>query len=262
MKKSIALLIMLAMLFLVGCTDKTVNDASTTKESSYLTTAESNANSTENAREESHSTKTATSVEHKTETVEQTKPTVHNDDLSDEPPPVVYFTLESFAEFKQAYNTMSEKEFTEFLYTHGDHYEDIESREKAKEIIEITENTTVPLLDGNKENFYKIAVYLESYDLFQPIIFSETRNVGCTYYNSKTKPQAIRSFKNDGDEAFVKEVVSNGVTAKVYYEYNQYFIEFEVDETQVFGRFIETDNVEQIEADFARLSFAKIGDLI
>lgn len=195
--------------------------------------------------------------------------TENSDDyIEHEPPYMFYFTLENFVEFKNAYETMTEEEFGEFIYETKKYYgnANIHSREDAKRIIEMAESTTVILLDGKTENFQEMDFYVENNYMFQPVIIVDgQRHIGCSYYPPLNEKSETFLYDNVEGAEFIKEVTNGEVTAKVYFYNDEFRAEMRVNGTLIRYRVWTStgvDSIEEFEADFARFEFAKIGDLL
>ena len=182
-------------------------------------------------------------------------------------PPFCYFTLEQLKTYKNACETMSEKEFERFVKNSRNFADsNIDNLETAQTVMKAIEDTTVILLDGEKSNFYEIAYHEKSLYISQPVIMSETKNLVCTYYTNLSEENVKTHHENTEYITYLTDVTANGVTANVYIypngDVDELYAEMFVDGTRITYRVTEEQTIEEFEADFARLQFVKIGDLL
>lgn len=190
-----------------------------------------------------------------------------SDATSKEPPPVCYFTFDQLKVFKNACETMNEDEFSQFIKNSRNLLDgSINNLETAQIALKAIEDTTVILLDGEKSNFYEIAYHEKSLYISQPVIMSETKNLVCTYYTNLSEENVKTHHENTEYITYLTDVSVNGVTANVYIypngDVDEFYAEMFVDGTRISYRVTEEQTIEEFEADFARLEFVKIGDLL
>ena len=190
-----------------------------------------------------------------------------SDTISKEPPPVCYFTLEQLKMYKNACESMTEDEFIRFAKNSRNLLDGSINNLKAAQIaLNAIEDTTVILLDGEKSNFYEIAYHEKSLYISQPVIMSETKNLVCTYYTNLSEENVKTHHENTEYITYLTDVTANGVTANVYLypngDVDELYAEMFIDGTRITYRVTEEQTIEEFEADFARLEFVKIGDLL
>lgn len=190
-----------------------------------------------------------------------------SDTISKEPPYASYFTFEQLKEFKNACETMNDEELKQYINNSRNLWgSSIHNRETALTTLKAIESTTIALLDGNKSNFHEIHYHDNRFYITQPIIMSETKNLVCTYYTNLNEENVKTHHENTEYITYLTDVTANGVTANVYIypnsDVDEFYAEMFVDGTRISYRVTEEQTIEEFEADFARLKFIKIGDLL
>ena len=191
----------------------------------------------------------------------------NKDKPSEEPPYASYFTFKQLKDLKNACETMNDEELNKFITDSRNLWgSSIHNRETALTTLEAIENTTIVLLDGDKSNFYEIHYHDERFYITQPVIMSETKNLVCTYYTNLSEENVKTHHENTEYITYLTDVSANGVTANVYLfpngDVDEFYAEMFVDGTRISYRVTEEQTIEEFEADFARLEFVKIGDLL
>lgn len=181
-------------------------------------------------------------------------------------PQILYLTLEDIIAVETAYNNMGEEEFENFISDYPKHYNmnGIENRSDAKIILDELKETTIILLDGDKNNISEMYFYVGRNEIQQSIIVEGDRRMVCYYYTPQNINGSSSKYSNSSQANLVKEITVNGITAKVSKFANSelFFADISLNDTVICYRVTETQTIEEFEADFARLEFVKISDLL
>ncbi len=181
-------------------------------------------------------------------------------------PQILYLTLEDIIAVETAYNNMKEEEFENFISNYPKHYNmnGIENRSDAKIILDELKETTIILLDGDKNNISEMYFYLGRNEIQQSIIVEGDRRIVCYYYTPQNINGSSSKYSNSNQANLVKEITVNGITAKVSKFPNSelFFADISLNNTVICYRVTEAQTIEEFEADFTRLKFVKIGDLL
>ncbi|MBQ2842376.1 MAG: hypothetical protein IJE72_05020 [Clostridia bacterium] len=274
MKKNIIFPILIALVLLSSCDNYVVDqpkststeqrNTSTSHYEDYSVQEETiTLSKVHNTQENSYNILNTT----KTETSVSTTEKQNKDAANEEPPYASYFTFKQLKEFKNACETMNDEELNQYITDSRNLWgSSIHNRETALSTLDAIENTTIVLLDGDKSNFYEIHYHDERFYITQPVIMSETKNLVCTYYTNLSEENIKTHHENTEYITYFTDVTANGVTANVYISPNgdvdEFYAEMFVDGTRITYRVTEEQTIEEFEADFARLEFVKIGDLL
>lgn len=224
-----------------------INSAIATQNSSELT---NNKNETDTPSSESYMPSVLTSD-------------IHNENSA---PQILFLTLDDIAAVETAYNNMNEKEFNQFISEHPKHYEanGINNRSDAKNVVDELKETTIFLLDENEKNVSEMYFYLERNEIQQPIIIENDKKIICTYYTPQNTQRTNSSLDNNPNAEFLDEFTVNGVLIRIYQIQNNdsHFAELIVNNTSIFCRITNMENVDEIKTCFSRITFVKIGDLL
>lgn len=266
--KKILCVILITVLFLLSACTKAPDAEQTADTTQPESTAEVTAAAEESTEAVKENTQ-AVAIETKTQASATEENMADYISGSEAPPPASRFTLEQLKEYKNAYSTMNDEDFLQFVIKADNLADtDIRSREEGKAMVEAIENTTVVLLDADKTNFRKMNYSELSYTISQPVKMSETRNLVCTYYTDLSEDNYKKVYENSETITYVTDITVNGVTASVYRRSNsvtgvdEFLAELFVDGTRISYRVTEEQTIEEFEADLARLEFVKIGDLL
>lgn len=212
-------------------------------------------------------TTTTTVCEEESTSVEQTED--KNSDTDHEDCPLsFFFTPQTLAEFKHAYETMTEQEFLTFVDETKDVYgiAGINSKEDAKRILDIASSITVVLIDGKPENLREIHMYVDCGMMDTAFLVVEgERHIGFTYESPIGNQDSFPSYDDVENAEFIKEITKGDVTARVFYCRNEYCSEMWVNGTNISTSVWTStgeQTLEEFEADFARFEFAKMSDLM
>ena len=181
-------------------------------------------------------------------------------------PQILFLTLDDIAAVETAFNKMEEDEFNQFISEHPKHYEanGINNRSDAKKVVDELKETTIFLLDGNKKNVSEMYFYLEQNKIQQPVFLENDKKIICTYYTPQNNQRTNSSLDNNPNSEFIDEFTVNGIPIKIYQIQNNtsHFAELIVDNTSIFCRITNMENVDEIKTCFSRITFVKIGDLL
>lgn len=181
-------------------------------------------------------------------------------------PQILFLTLDDIAAVETAYDKMEEDEFTQFISEHPKHYEanGINSRSDAKRVVDELKETTIFLLDGNEKNVSEMYFYLEQNKIQQPVIIENDKKIICTYYTPQNNQRTNSSLVNNPNAEFLDEFTVNGTLIRIYQIQNNdsHFAELIVNNTSIFCRITNMENVDEIKTCFNRITFVKIGDLL
>lgn len=188
---------------------------------------------------------------------------IHNENSA---PQILFLTLDDIAAVETAYDKMEEDEFTQFISEHPKHYEanGINSRSDAKKVVDELKETTIFLLDGNEKNVSEMYFYLEQNKIQQPIFIENDKKIICTYYTPQNNQTTNSSLDNNPNAEFLDEFTVNGILIKIYQIQNNtsHFAELIVNNTSIFCRITNMENINEIKTCFDRITFVKIGDLL
>lgn len=181
-------------------------------------------------------------------------------------PQILFLTLDDIATVEDAYNNMDEEEFKDFISEHPKHYEanGITNRSDAKKVIDELKETTVILLDGDTKNVSEMYFYLERNEIQQSVSVENEKRIICTYYTPQKQQASYTSLTNNQNAEILAEMSVDDVPVKMYQIQNNdsYFAELTVNNTTIFCRITNMENVDELKACFSRLTFVKIGDLL
>ena len=182
-------------------------------------------------------------------------------------PKAVYITFDDLKEIKSAFDTMNSEEFATYMENEKfNHYlTGTWDFENSKALIEELFLTTVPLLDGNENNFPEIGFYWERNEVQQLVFFDENSRASVYSYTPKSGRTENSFFgANNENAVLLKELTCNGVSVFVYKTNNKesFFADVFADGTHIFMSTKHIDSINKIEECFTRLKFVKIGDLL
>lgn len=268
MKKTLFLFVV----FLLVMSMTSCSDVGTANESTTIANINSSIQFTEEINSTTADPSSSELTNDKNQTVSHSAvsnvPSVLNSDVHNEnsAPQILFLTLDDIASVEASYNNMEEDEFKRFISEHPKHYEanGIYSRSDAKNVIDELKETTILLLDNNEKNVSEMYFYLERNEIQQPVIIENDKRIICTYYTPQSNQKAISSLGNNPNAEFLDEFTVNGVCIRIYKIQNNtsYFAELIVNDTYIFCRITNMENIEEIKTHFSRITFVKIGDLL
>lgn len=262
MKKSIIIISLFTLVLFSSCVNNTVKDPTTssstfTNETTYTSSITQDFSST---TQNNHQKVTATSA--------VTKPTEkENLDQTDEVPPyILTVSLDDIKQIKYATQKLSEEEFVNYMKTNysNEAANGMDTLFDTQKLLEELESSYMLVLDGNESNYPDISFYWERNEFHQMIYFNEEeRVVGyISTPNDNITPETY--FGHNENAVLVKSVNNDNYSADIYTldGRDNFFIDVTIGNSYIFLRTHDIHTLENCEADFKRLSFVKIGDLL
>ena len=182
-------------------------------------------------------------------------------------PIILYFTLPDLKEIKQAYDSMNPDDFMTYmeydkkeLFMTG--FWDYESSGK---LIDKLSSTTIPLIDGNPDDFSEYSYFSESNSVDSLIFFDESKRFIVTAEDAESN--TLKELKSDSELNIIseKDLKTDTYSATIYEvtdDYYSYLAEVETNGSYIVLRSMGIDSLEDFEECFNRLKFIEIGDLI
>lgn len=259
MKKTVIILCAIFLFFVSACGNtKTIEDnaiISTTakKTSAIYTEAETNNVTNQSTKKQ----KETSTKPNKAEKVSQ---------QNNIPPYILSVNLNDLIQIKSATNSMNEADFIEFMNKNFPNavMNGIDDLSQAKQLLSELEKSYIPLLDGDKNNFSTISFYLESNEFHQLTYFGEKSRIVAYVHTAENIEQSGIMFNNMENAIIVKNIETDTYSAKIYTVENKehFFVDLFIDDFYIFFRTHDVATIEEFEANFARLKFVKIGDLL
>lgn len=270
MKKLVCLLLAVIFIF-ASCGNPTEAD---TTEKSTVSEAEINTVSAEESiLQTTYSNvepndKTSTTVISATkEAISHLQSTNRQEEVQNSSPIILYFDLSDLQEIKQAYETMNPDDFmvymeTEKIEIYMTGFEDYESSEN---MLEKLSSTTIPLLDGNPDNFPEQAYYSQNDRLDSLVFFDDNKRFIVTVEDAEK--DTSNELELDSESKIISEKIleTEEYSATIYEvinDYYSYFATVKINGSYIVMRSMGIDSVEDFEECFNRLEYVKIGDLL
>lgn len=250
------------LIFLAGCQGNLATENSTTKTQNLSTEYVITTSETQNFQNEET---TIVLNETKENTYSPTEKSEFFERYDDAPAAdTLQFDIKTLKELKKAAATMTDAEFENYLEENRFIFawlEMVNTVEKFNSLIYDIENIYVAVLDTDSYDDVSLTYYTREKRIFQAVSFSETKRFAFDYY---VGIDPIYYFKDLEGAEYVKTIEINSVNANVYeLESRKGFCADAVLGEQEFDiRVSEKQTIEEFEADFARLEFVKIGDLL
>lgn len=266
MKKFFCILTVFLILFLASCGKK--NETSSTSNTSSQITSASIKSSAVFSSAENNTEQKNTLKEQEAISISTTKNPVSSSAYYEQNsgPMIISVTLDNLIKIKKILNTVSPDDFTEYmekneltLAMNG-----MRDYENTLDIMNELESTYFPLLDGDKNNFSESSFYWERNEVQTITFFDEESRIVSYIYTPKSYRAEYGRFGDNEKAVFVEKIENDLLSANIYKteEEDCYCIDLVVDDTYIFMRTHEIQTIEELEADFARLKFVKIGDLL
>lgn len=262
MKKTLILALCFLFMIAAGCKNSVITENNTTKVQG------SNVKSSDNQTDvyTSHNPETIYSTTEKQEGIfasaTQTEPVERYDDAP--AADTLQFDIKTLKALKKAAETMTDAEFENYLEENRFElawFELVDTVEDFNALLDDIEDIYVAVLDSNSYDNISLTYYATENRIFQTVSFSETRRFAFDFYVSV---EPIHYFENIEGMEYIKTVEINSVKADVFKSENRKgFCADAVFDGQKFDiRVSEAQTTEEFEADLARISFVKIGDLL
>lgn len=260
MKKTLLFVLCFLLVIISGCKNSVVTENSTTKkQESYIESINNKSDTQTSENKEFTSTQNAT---HR-ETFYAATTTKFLERYDDSPAAdILQFDIETLRALKKAAETMTDAEFESYLEESRLElawFEMVNTTGKFNSLLDDIENIYVAILDENSDDV-SLTYYVNEKRVFQSVSFSETRRFGFDFY---VNIEPFYYANIEGSE-YIKTVNTDFVKADIYtFENKTGFCADAVLGEQKFDiRVSEAQTIEEFEADFARLTFVKIGDLL
>lgn len=182
-------------------------------------------------------------------------------------PMVVYATLAELKEIKNAFDDMEPDEFYEYIKNEKTEQfiSGMRNYERTKDLLEELTETSVPLLDGDENNFTEIGFYWENNIIHQKVSWSENQRISVLIDTVKSSRPKELQLNDNAVFVSVKNIKNENYTANLYKVENadySFFADVTVDGTYIVLRTLDFYEMEEFEECFTRLKFVKIGDLL
>lgn len=262
MRKTIAFLCIAMFLFTVACGKQAVNETSTETKTNPETFLSTNQIETTGTFKEN-----PTSYKETSKTTNSTTKTVSQKDTAKVPPYILAVELNELKQIKNAVETMNEQEFNEYMSKNfaSKTKNGMNTLDNTKSILNELEGTYMPVLDGNENNFSVISFYLDYNEVHQLTYFEEPRRIVAYSQTPKYDTQERVLFGEYSKNAvLVKNIENDTYKAKVYITEGSehFYVDLFIEDSYIYLRTHDIDTIEEFEADFSRLKFVKIGDLL
>lgn len=270
MKKIICLLLAVLFVF-ASCgnpTEADTTEKSTVSEAEIKTvSAEESILQTTYSNEEPNDKTSATVISATKEAISHLQSTNRQEEVQNSSPIILYFDLSDLQEIKQAYETMNPDDFMVYMETEKTNiymtgFEDYES---SGNMLKKLSSTTIPLLDGNPDNFPEQAYYPKNDSVDSLVFFDDNKRFIVSAENAET--DSPKGLKLDSESEIISEKAfeTDAYSATIYEvsnDYYAYFATVEINDSYIVMRSMGIDSVEDFEECFKRLQFVKIGDLL
>lgn len=270
MKKLVCLLLAVIFIF-ASCGNPTEAD---TTEKSTVSEAEINTVSAEESvlqttysNVEPNNNTSTTVISATKEAISHLQSTNRQEEVQNSSPIILYFDLSDLQEIKQAYETMNPDDFMVYMETEKTNiymtgFEDYES---SGNMLKKLSSTTIPLLDGNPDNFPEQAYYPKNDSVDSLVFFDDNRRFIVSAENAeKDSPKGLK-LDSESEIISEKALETDAYSATIYEvsnDYYAYFATVEINDSYIVMRSMGIDSVEDFEECFKRLQFVKIGDLL
>ena len=259
MKKIILSALCFIIVLLTGCQSYIVKENDTTPINSSLTETTTNSPSSPN--------KTTTpnlSTTKETSSFSTTK--TEFSERYDESPATdtLQLDINSLKKLKKTVSSMNDTDFQTYLEENRFDFtwlETVNTIEKFNSLLHDIENIYVATLSSNINDNIYLTYYLKENTLFQSVSLSETKRFAFDFY---IEIEPLYYFSNIDGAEYIKSVNINSVKANVFELKSRNCLGADaILENQKFKIHVnEIQSIEDFEADFARLEFVKIGDLL
>lgn len=262
MKKTIFILgLFIAVIMLFSCNDSSMESVipQTSTNLAVNETAESNSLTSLQTQ--------STTIEKHFEETEKPSSTVIESSYNSEnaAPRILTLNCEDIIAIQKAYEEMDEDTFIEYINAYNISYDanGLESKAAAKKIVDELKETTILLLDGNK-NISNMYFYVERNEVQQSTLIEEDKRIICTYYTPQKPDRYNITLENSEKSELIGETSINDIPVKLFkiQDNSSYFAELTVNETVIHCRFTNVQTVDELKSYFLRLDFIRIGDLI
>lgn len=259
MKKIISICFSLLIIFgLVSCVKSDFPDSSKTTDTQATMQKEETSNTSQKTT--NHPKVTETSV--------VTKPTekVQPNQTNEVPPYILTVCLDDLKQIKSATQKLSEEEFVNYMKANysNEAANGMDTLSDTQKLLEELENSYMLVLDGNESYYPDISFYWERNEFHQMIYFNEEERVVGYISTPKDNITPETYFGHNENAVLVKSVNNDDYSADIYTldGRDNFFIDVTIGNSYIFLRTHDIHTIENCEADFERLSFVKIGDLI
>ena len=269
MKRIFAVICMFAILILSACNNNTDKEKGTTalfvSQNSEAEKTLFETDSKIDYTKQNYITTTQNFTEEE-KTVTET-PRVSNSQVDKVPPYVLRESLEDLKQIKAASETMSESEFTEFMDKNfsKEAMNGMNTLENTKRLLEELEETYIPLLDNDVENFSNISFYHEKNEIYQLISFDDETRLATYIYTPKSTREKKIQFEENLNISTVQSVKIGEYNMNLYdVEDTNYsfFADVVIGDTYIIFKGKPNHSFEEFKATLYRLTFVKIGDLL
>lgn len=273
MKKFFAIICLFAVLILSACNNQIDKKNDTTilsgsqnfETTTILSKPETKINS--NTLNEISTTHSSSQKEEKTTNIPSTTSGVSIQDVNEVPPYILTLNLVDLKQIKSASETMNESEFSQFMDENfaNEVMNGMDTLEKAKTFLLELEETYIPLLDGDKNNFSTVSFYWERNEIYQLICFDDQTRLAAYVYTPKSSREKKLQLGEDLNIITVQTIETEKYIANLYEVENanySFFADMIVDDTYVIFKGKPDRSFEEFKTAFERLEFVKIGDLL
>lgn len=271
MKKAFAIIGLLAILILSACNNNADKEDGTTAlfasqnsetEKTLFVPYSKNDYTNQNIT----TTQTYTEEEKKSKPITET-PSVLKPKVEEVPPYVLRESLEDLKQINAASKTMSESEFAEFMDENfsRESMNGMNTLENTKRLLEELEETYIPLLDNDVENFSKISFYHEKNEIYQLISFDDETRLATYVYTPKSTREKRIQFEENLNISTVQSVKIGEYNINLYEVEDtnySFFADVVIGDTYIIFKGKPNHSFEEFKATLDRLAFVKIGDLL
>ncbi len=272
MKKIIAIICSLSILTLTACNNHTgKEDGITALSASQNSETEKTFLVTDSKTDYANQNYTTTTQnftkEEKTSKTVTATPSVTNTEADGAPPYVLRESLDDLKQIKLASETMSESEFAEFMDEKfsTESMNGINSLETANKVLQELEETYIPLLDNDEENFSRISFYHEKNEIYQLISFDDETRLSTYVYTPENNREKKIQFSEESNITTVQSVKIGEYNVNLYEvedaDYS-FFADVIIYDTYIIFKGKPNHSFEEYKAVLNRLTFVKIGDLL
>lgn len=180
-------------------------------------------------------------------------------------PMIIYMTFQDLKEIKNAFGNLPADDFINYMKDNKleQYMTGMCDYESAKALLKEIEGSAVALLDGDVNNFSEIAFYWEIHEINQIISFDENKRFVAVTDTPLNKSEKKMEFREGTKIAEFKTITTDDYTAKLYLVNDErLYADVVFNDGYIVLRSNINVSPEEFEADFARLQFVKIGDLL
>ncbi len=181
-------------------------------------------------------------------------------------PMIISATLEDLKRIKKLTETVSPEDFVGYMEKNEPNLamNGFFDYDNSKMILDDLLSATIPLLDNNTENFAEVSFYWESNHVQQLILLDEDKRISVNMYTPKSTRQKTLQLGEEANIVLSQPVENDSYVANLYVVENDehFYADVSINDTYIVLRSKNIQTFEEFEADFARLSFAQIGDLL